>query len=66
MHNHGKVFMEILLHPRKDGTFPKEEASAVSNKKLICEFESVSSEISRVNFFALKLIRKINGIPSSI
>ena len=33
MHNHGKVFMAILLHPRKDSTFPKEEASAVSNQK---------------------------------
>ena len=58
--------MAILLHPRKDSAFPEEEASAVSNQKLICEFESVFSEISRENFFAVKLIRKINGIPSSI
>lgn len=33
--------MAILLHPRKYSAFPKEEASAVSNQKPICEFESV-------------------------
>ena len=33
MLNHGKVFMAILLHPRKDSAFPKEEAGAVSNQK---------------------------------
>ena len=59
--------MAILLHPRKDSVFPKEEAIAVSNQETnFVGLKVFFSQISRLNFFAVKLIKRINGIPSSI
>ena len=62
----GRFLWQSYYTQERTVHFLKRKLALCLTKKLICEFESVFSEISPVNFFAIKLIRKTNGIPSSI